>query len=134
MQNIPTNEASGLNFFEILSGQFLTVANTRSTKSVIYKWKGNGFEMFQEIETEKAKACTAFVINNDNAFQTKIWRYDLDKFGAKLIVHTEKIVTPRENSKLDGKKLVFRQDQAKQDIKFTVSVNICEFIHCSSFF
>ena len=65
MQNIPTDEASGFNFFEILSGQFLTVANTRSTKSVIYKWKGNGFETFQEIETENAKACTAFVINND---------------------------------------------------------------------
>ena len=65
MQNIPTDEASGLNFFEILSGQFLAVANTRSTKSVIYKWKGNGFEKFQEIETEQAKACTAFVINND---------------------------------------------------------------------
>ena len=65
MQNIPTDEASGLNFFEILSEQFLAVANTRSTKSVIYKWKGNWFEKFQEIETEKAKACTAFVINND---------------------------------------------------------------------
>ena len=65
MQNIPTDEASGLNFFEILSGQFLAVVNTRSTNSVIYKSKGNGFEKFQEIETEKAKACRAFVINND---------------------------------------------------------------------
>ena len=25
-----------------------------------------------------------------NAFQTKMWRYDLDKFGAKLLVRTEK--------------------------------------------
>ena len=25
-----------------------------------------------------------------NAFQTKMWRYDLDKFGAKLIVRAEK--------------------------------------------
>ena len=61
-------------------------------------------------------------------------RYDLDKFGARLLLRSEKIVTPRENSKVDGKKLVFRQDQGMQDIKFTVSVNICKFIHSSSFF
>ena len=43
-------------------------------------------------------------------------------------------LTPKENSKLHGEKLVFRQDHVNQDIKFTGSVNICTFIHCSSFF
>ena len=63
MQNIPTDGATSLNYFKILQEDFLAVTNAAS--SVIYKWKENQFEKFQEIGTEGAHANTAFVINNE---------------------------------------------------------------------
>ena len=70
-QKIRTKGATGFTFFTINSENYLTVANYhdgRSTgfiKSVIYKWSSGKFNKFQEIQTEGALGCAAFVINND---------------------------------------------------------------------
>ena len=50
--------------------KYLAVANhhdgsTHSTKSVIYKWNSGKFNRFQDIPTEGALGCPAFVINGD---------------------------------------------------------------------
>ena len=70
-QKISTKGASDVAFSKI-NGEtdYLTVANynngsTSSIKSVIYKWSNGKFNKFQEIPTEGAKGCSAFVINND---------------------------------------------------------------------
>ena len=66
LQNIPTNSATSFNFFEILQEVFLTVTNALAKSAVIYKWKDNQFEKFQEIGTEgTGHGSTAFVINNE---------------------------------------------------------------------
>ena len=57
-------------YFTINGDKYLAVANyydgsTRSLKSVIYKWSSSKFNKFQEIATEGAVGCTAFVISND---------------------------------------------------------------------
>jgi len=65
-QNIPTNSATSLNFFEILQEMFLAVTNALANSAVIYKWKDDLFEKFQEIGTEgSVHASTAFKINNE---------------------------------------------------------------------
>ena len=43
---------------------FLAVTNTYAN-AVIYKWKDNQFEKFQEIRTEEAEGSTAFEINHE---------------------------------------------------------------------
>ena len=57
-------------YFTINGDKYFAVANyydgsTRSLKSVIYKWSSSKFNKFQEIATEGAVGCTAFVISND---------------------------------------------------------------------
>ena len=55
--------------FTINREKYLAVANyydgnTRSIKSVIYKWSGGKFNKFQVMATEGAMGCAAFEINN----------------------------------------------------------------------
>ncbi|CAH3148008.1 unnamed protein product, partial [Porites evermanni] len=83
-QNLQARGAFDLEYFSIANKHFLAVANhydgtyqldskvyqwngklTYSTKSVIYKWSGGKFNKFQDIPTEGATGCTAFVINGD---------------------------------------------------------------------
>ena len=53
-------------FFEILQEVFLAVTNMFAKSAVIYKWKDNQFEKFQEIGTEgTGHGSTAFVINSE---------------------------------------------------------------------
>ena len=73
MQNIPTHSATSFNFFEILQELFLAVTNQYGN-SVIYQWKDNQFEKFQEIGTEgTGHASTAFVINNETFIAFANW-------------------------------------------------------------
>ena len=73
MQNIPTHSATSFNFFEILQELFLAVTNQYGN-SVIYQWKDNQFEKFQEIETEgTGHASTSFVINNETFIAFANW-------------------------------------------------------------
>ena len=70
-QRISSKGASHFAFFKINGEKYLALANyydgrTHSTKSVIYKWSSSGkFNKFQEIATEGAMGCMAFVLNND---------------------------------------------------------------------
>ena len=69
-QNIPTNGATSVTFFQILQEQFLTIANSfdgtsHRINSVIYKWKDNQFEKFQDIGTVGAEGSTVFAINSE---------------------------------------------------------------------
>ena len=66
LQNISTNSATSFNFFEMIQEMFLAVTNAWTKSAVIYKWKDNHFEKFQEIETEgTGHASTSFVIDNE---------------------------------------------------------------------
>ena len=70
-QNLQTNGANNFHFFQMLPEIFLTVTSYNevldrpTTNSIIYKWEGNQFKKFQEIETERAIGSTAFVINSE---------------------------------------------------------------------
>ena len=70
-QKIPTKGGVSFTFFKVLQEQYLAAANYRHDtlgyriNSVIYKWKNNKFEKFQEIGTVGAEGCTAFVINSE---------------------------------------------------------------------
>ena len=62
---------AGFNFFTIDKKPFLTAANlrngvTNSINSVIYKWKNQRFEKFQEIATNGCRKSVAFEINNES--------------------------------------------------------------------
>ena len=66
LQTFPTNSATDFNFFEMPQESFLAVTNAYAQSAVIYKWKDNQFERFQEIGTEgTCVASTAFVIKNE---------------------------------------------------------------------
>ena len=53
---------------------FLAVTNALAKSAVIYKWKDNQFEKFQEIGTEgTGHASTAFVINNETFIAFANW-------------------------------------------------------------
>jgi len=65
LQNIPTNYATSFNFFEIGQELFLAVTYYYEN-SVIYKWKDNQFEKFEEMRTEQTGfASTTFKIKNE---------------------------------------------------------------------
>ena len=62
-------------FFTTAKEPFLAVSNLDySANSVIYEWKNNTFEKFQEIATRRCRASTAFVIYNESyiAFANEI--------------------------------------------------------------
>ena len=52
-------------FFETQQEMLLAVTNSFSKSAVIYKWKDNQFEKFQEIGTEEAQASAAFVTKSE---------------------------------------------------------------------
>ena len=85
-QYISTIGATSFNFFEIFAKLFLAVTNTDSTKSTIYKWKDNHFEKFQEIGTKKAKASTAFVINNITYVVFANYRSSQEEYSVKSLI------------------------------------------------
>ena len=64
LQNISTNGSTSFNFFTISQELFLTVTNSFGN-SVIYKFKNNQFEKFQEIGTERPWGSTAIAMNNE---------------------------------------------------------------------
>ena len=87
LQNISTNSATSVNFFEILQELFLAVSNSAGMISVIYKWKDNQFEKFQKIGTEgKGHASTAFVINNETFIAFANYRNSQQGYAAQSTV------------------------------------------------
>ena len=71
-QNLSTNGASKFSFFKIGKEYFLAVTMTNwyddvrnNVKSVIYKWKNDKFDKFQEIPTVGGYGSAAFLINNE---------------------------------------------------------------------
>ena len=68
-------ESALIFFFTTAKEPFLAVSNLDySANSVIYEWKNNTFEKFQEIATRTCRASTAFVIYNESyiAFANEI--------------------------------------------------------------
>ena len=68
-------ESALIFFFTTAKEPFLAVSNLDySTNSVIYEWKNNTFEKFQEIATRRCRTSTAFVIYNESyiAFANEI--------------------------------------------------------------
>ena len=68
-------ESALIFFFTTAKEPFLAVSNLDySANSVIYEWKNNTFEKFQEIATRRCRASTAFVIYNESyiAFANEI--------------------------------------------------------------
>ena len=68
-------ESALIFFFTTAKEPFLAVSNLDySANSVIYEWKNNTFEKFQEIATRRCRRSTAFVIYNESyiAFANEI--------------------------------------------------------------
>ena len=106
-QNIKTKGASSFNFFKTTTDEeklFLAVTNyrsdtTKSVNSVIYRWKNNQFEIFQELETEGALESTTFVIDNEifiafanfhNSAQSTLFKLSGERFAKLQSFQTNK--------------------------------------------
>ena len=61
--------------------------NTRSIKSVVYKWSGVNFNKFQEIATEGALGCTAFIISNDTFLAFANYYNSQQKYSVQSTVY-----------------------------------------------
>ena len=89
-QNVSTLGAIDFNFFTIDKEPFLTAANyrndvTNSINSIIYKWKNQRFEKFQEIATNGCRKSVAFEINNESyvAFANAVGNSVVYKWSGK---------------------------------------------------
>lgn len=126
-QNIKTKGGTSFNFFKTSTGEekmFLVVTNyrsdtTNSVSSVIYRWKNNQFEIFQELETEGALESTMFVINNEifiafanfyNSAQSTLFKLSGERF-AKLQSFQTNRTRDVSSFNIDGETfLVFAND------------------------
>jgi len=87
LQNIPTNSATSFNYFKILLESFLAGTNAVTMSAVIYKWKDDQFEKFQEIGTEgTGHANTAFKINNETFIAFANWKNSQQGYPAHSTV------------------------------------------------
>ena len=69
---------------------------------------------------------TYFIISN--AFQTKMWPSNLEKFRRVLVFDAEKVCVSERFSLIRRRKKVFSCVHKKQHIQFSNSIKLCNFM------